>query len=52
MHPRNSSCTDSIFEKIAASYLPKKLMFNKISLIEQENDTAWKVLKEFSLNDK
>jgi 2'-5' RNA ligase len=52
MHPRNSSCNDSIFEKIAASDLPKKLMFNKISLIEQENDTAWKVLKEFSLNDK
>ena len=33
MHPRNSTCTDEIFEQIEKSVLPHKLTFSKISLI-------------------
>ena len=49
MHPRNSTCNDNIFEQIAHIELPTILSFNKISLIEQENGDAWRVLKEFDL---
>ncbi|TKC12541.1 2'-5' RNA ligase family protein [Pedobacter polaris] len=49
MHPRNSTCTDSIFEEIKSFKLPATLFFNKISLIEQKSGGKWKVLDEFSL---
>ncbi|MBC7884327.1 MAG: 2'-5' RNA ligase family protein [Saprospiraceae bacterium] len=50
MHPRNSTCTDSIFEQVKKVVLPVKLKFKKISFIEQENGGTWKTLQEFDLN--
>jgi len=49
MHPRNSKCTEQIFNEIKKATLPKSIEFNTISLIEQENGGAWKVLKEYPL---
>jgi hypothetical protein len=49
MHPRNSTCTDSIFEQIKQESLPSRIKFTKISLIEQEISEKWRVLKEFDL---
>ena len=49
MHPRNSTCTDEIFEQIKNYDLPTELEFGKISLIEQVNSGKWKVLQEFEL---
>lgn len=51
MHPRNSTCTDSIFEQIEKMQLPQKIEFRKISLIEQELGIKWRVLKEFELKE-
>lgn len=49
MHPRNSTCTDAIFEEIKAVTLPEKLKISRVSLIEQVIGEKWKVLDEFSL---
>jgi len=49
MHPRNATCTDEIFAKIAAHNLPNKITFKKISLIEQEIGMKWCILDEFHL---
>jgi 2'-5' RNA ligase len=51
MHPRNSTCTNTIFEGINKINLPTQLKFNKISLIEQHNDESWNILQEFQLID-
>ena len=48
MHPRNSTCTDAIFEEIAAVDLPARLAFHSISLIEQVNGGEWKTLQQFA----
>jgi 2'-5' RNA ligase len=50
MHPRNSTCTDTIYEQIASHVFPAKIRFGKISLIEQEMGKEWQVLQEFRLN--
>ncbi|WP_435353836.1 2'-5' RNA ligase family protein [Emticicia sp. SJ17W-69] len=47
MHPRNSSCTDEIFNKINQISFPQRIKFHKISLIEQENGGKWRILEEF-----
>ena len=47
MHPRNSTCTDSIFEEIKSYQLPTTLFFNRINLIEQKDGGKWKILDEF-----
>jgi len=52
MHPRNSTCTDEIFGQIEKLNLPTRLLFNRISLIEQENGGQWKILQEFDLTGK
>jgi 2'-5' RNA ligase len=52
MHPRNSTCTDEIFERINDAELPVELSFDKIHLIEQTNGGKWNVLKEFSITKK
>ncbi len=52
MHPRNSLCTDNIFEQIKNYNLPAKLTFSTISLIEQEPGMEWQVLREFELRNK
>jgi hypothetical protein len=49
MHPRNSTCTDEIFARIQMIGLPRKIVFSKISLIEQRFGGAWSVLREFPL---
>ena len=49
MHPRNSICTDAIFEQVKAQELPHKIEFNKISLIEQAMGKQWHILEEFEL---
>ena len=51
MHPRNSTCTDKIFEQVAEVNLPTKLEFKRISLIEQENGGQWKTLKNFEFKN-
>ncbi len=52
MHPRNSTCTDSIFQQIASVKLPDKIEFKKISLIEQEGESKWKILEEYAIKDR
>jgi 2'-5' RNA ligase len=47
MHPRNSTCTDVIFDRIIQSQLPRELFFDTISLIEQKDGGKWNVVKEF-----
>lgn len=47
MHPKNSTCTDNIFEQIKKVNLPSKLKFKRISLIEQKDGGQWNILQEF-----
>jgi 2'-5' RNA ligase len=48
-HPRNSVCTDKLFQQIEKYSFPKRIEFKKISLIEQETGMKWEILKEFEL---
>lgn len=48
IHPRNSSCTDEIFEEIQNLHFPSKIVFTRISLIEQIDGGKWSVLQEIS----
>ena len=52
MHPRNSTCTDAIFDEVVKMDLPSKFTFNKISLIEQEDGGPWRILKEYDLRKR
>jgi 2'-5' RNA ligase len=47
MHPRNSTCTEAIFEEIKQIKLPKSVIFRRICLIEQELGGKWEIVKEF-----
>ena len=47
MHPRNSSCTDEIFDIIKKQDFPAQLEFHRISLIEQMDGEPWQAVKEF-----
>jgi 2'-5' RNA ligase len=47
MHPRNSTCTDAIFDQLTEYTLPRQLHFDTISLIEQHNGGKWKTLDQF-----
>lgn len=49
MHPRNSTCTDKIFDQIKAYALPTELFFDKISLVEQNNGAPWKTISEYRI---
>lgn len=49
MHPRNSTCTDEIFEEIKSINLPTCLKFNSVSLIEQVDGGRWQVINRFHL---
>lgn len=51
MHPRNSTCTDNIFELIQQVNLPAKLQFKTISLIAQVNGGKWETLRTYDLAD-
>jgi 2'-5' RNA ligase len=49
LHPRNASLTDEIFNEISEYKFPQKINFSKVSLIEQEIDSKWEILREFDL---
>jgi 2'-5' RNA ligase len=49
MHPLNSACTDEIYKELEAVKFPTQILFNKISLIEQEEGAKWQILEEFNL---
>lgn len=49
MHPRNSTCTDSIFQTIQNIPIPPYLSISTISLIEQEVGKVWKTLEIYPL---
>lgn len=49
MHPRNSTCTDDIFKAIQKISLPAYLSFDSVSLIEQIENSPWKILDTFHL---
>lgn len=49
MHPRNSTCTDLLFDEIQSIPLPESFHFTQISLIEQVNGGPWTIKKEWPL---
>jgi 2'-5' RNA ligase len=49
MHPRNSLCTDKLFDEISKRELPDSILFNKISLIKQKDGNVWTILREWEL---
>ena len=49
MHPRNSICTDEIFDDIKQLDFSPKIIFDTISLIEQIDGGEWKTLQKFEL---
>ncbi len=50
MHPRNSTCTDSIFKQIKEFKLPTELNFDEVALIEQSRGgERWKVVRRFPI---
>lgn len=49
MHPRNSDCDDKTLKEIQKYSFPKEIIFDEISLIEQENESKWKILKTFKI---
>lgn len=49
MHPRNSTCTDLIFERIKKYEFPTELIFDTISLIEQHNGGPWIIIEQFAI---
>jgi 2'-5' RNA ligase len=49
MHPRNSTCTDYVFEQIVKEDISLEYSFNEISLIEQINAGKWQTINQFSL---
>lgn len=51
MHPRNSTCTDDIFQQITQIILPATILFDKVSLIEQVEQGPWKTIQEFELKE-
>ena len=49
MHPRNSSCTDEIFNQLISRNFPKLVTFDRVSLITQHKDEKWHIVKDFPL---
>lgn len=49
MHPRNSTCTEEIYQQITKITLPTLITFEKISLIEQHDQGPWEIIQEFDL---
>lgn len=49
MHPRNSTCTDEIFEQVSEVKLPESFTFNSIALVEQINGGRWGIVHMFTL---
>ena len=51
MHPRNSSCTDAIYQTALHTDFPKQLVFSTAFLIEQGNGAKWEIMETFPLSD-
>jgi len=52
MHPRNSMCTDAMFDAIRGMAFPEVLVFREICLIEQmSKEQPWRILERFDYND-
>ena len=49
MHPRNSNCTDEVFEEIKSVNLPTRIKFDTVSLIEQIEGRQWQIIHRFNL---
>ncbi len=49
MHPRNSTCSPTIFQEIKGYSLPSELTFHEVCLIEQTDGEAWQILRSFPL---
>ncbi|GLU55501.1 hypothetical protein Dfri01_49620 [Dyadobacter frigoris] len=49
MHPRNSTCTDEIFDQIKKYKLPSMVTFDTISLIEQTDGGRWTIIEQFPI---
>lgn len=49
IHPRNGTCTDEIFDLIKGYALPRRLVFERVTLIEQHDGGVWQQLHEWSL---
>lgn len=49
MHPRNSTCTDAIFEVVSGLPLPRRFWFKTVAYIEQVGDAAWRIVEEYPL---
>ncbi|MEP6944471.1 MAG: 2'-5' RNA ligase family protein [Acidobacteriota bacterium] len=47
IHPRNATCTDSIFGEIEGRSIPFSHTFVEAAIIEQTNGAAWIVLERF-----
>jgi len=50
LHPRNSTCTDEVFNETEQLIFPSAITFKKISLIEQADvNSKWELVQEFPL---
>ena len=49
LHPRNSTCTDEIFDAIRSYTLPRVIQFGAISVIEQVDGGSWQVQQTYTL---
>jgi 2'-5' RNA ligase len=49
MHPRNSTCTEVLFNQLRKFSFPVQLYFEKISLIEQKGEGRWSIHKEYPI---
>lgn len=49
MHPRNSTCTNEIFNSITKFNIPKSILFREVSLIEQIDTNEWKIIETFKI---
>ena len=49
MHPRESNCTDAIYQEICKHSFPTSIRFDQISLVEQMGGGKWEILQNFPL---
>lgn len=52
IHPRNSTCTDDVYNAICKFDFPARILFRKIDIIEQIHGGPWKVLQTFPLAER
>ena len=52
IHPRNSTCTDRIFDRVKKLQFPASIDFDTISMIEQTDGERWKIVRQFTVFQK